>query len=190
MDFLLINASKLKISLDEKELVEMGIEMRGADYEESCLKGSLTELLERAQDKCGFKLGKERVLVQLYPSDKGADIFITKLSFMSPGERRVINEAQTLSTYSKKQVFFRFDSLSDLISAARAGNYDRIGCDVFKHRDGSFYIRLTEEGLDGILPTDRLAEYGTRISSLPMGIEGEYGSLIIREEGLRLLSVM
>ncbi len=190
MDFLLINSSKLKVILSEEELHSLGIEAVDSDYDESCLRGSMNDILTEARQRCGFKLGKDRVLVQLYPSDSGAEIFVTKLSLMPARERKVINEAEELTTYSKKQSFYRFDSLSDLICAARVARGADVSCDVFMAEEGSFYIRLTEEGFDNLSLTDRLLEYGTRISSLPSGLDGEYGSLLIKDEGLSLLGRM
>lgn len=190
MEFLPINRAKLKIKLTKEELDKYGIDPTSTGYDESCLRGSIGELLALANTKCSFTVGTERVLVQLYPSESGADIFITKLSLMSAKERRAVDESTELTTYGERENVFCFAELSDLIRGARAVGESDAVCDLYRLTGGSYYLCVREKTLDGITPISRLTEYGSRVPTLPREATGEYGRCIFRGERISLLARM
>lgn len=190
MEFLPINRAKLKIQITKEELDKYGIDPTRSDYDESCLRGSIGELLALANSKCSFTVGNERVLVQLYPSDKGADIFITKLSIMTAKERRAVDESTELTTYGERETVFCFTTFSDLLRGVRAVGESEAVCDLYRLGGGSYYLCVRERALDGITPIARLTEYGSKLPSLPKDAVGEYGICIFKGEKLSLLARM
>ena len=148
------------------------------------------ELLALANSKCSFSVGNERVLVQLYPSEDGADIFITKLSIMTSKERRAVDESSELTTYGERENIFCFTDISDLIAGARSVGESDAVCDLYRLSGGSYYLCVKERSLDGITPIARLTEYGSRVPNLPKDVIGEYGMCIFRGEKLSLLARM
>ena len=87
MELILISNTKLKIMLDESDMIKYHI-----GSESDCAKGStrraIRSLLECARDQIGFNTDGEEIFVQLYTSKKGGcELFITKcLSETESGE--------------------------------------------------------------------------------------------------------
>ena len=78
MELILISNTKLKIMLDESDMIKYHI-----GSESDCAKGStrraIRSLLECAKDQIGFNTDGEEIFVQLYTSKKGGcELFITK----------------------------------------------------------------------------------------------------------------
>ena len=190
MEFLPMNRAKLKIKLTKEELDKYGIDPTRSDYDESCLRGSIGELLALANTKCAFSVGNERVLVQLYPSETGADVFITKLSIMTAKERRAVDESTELTTYGERENVFCFAEIEDLIRGARAVGESDAVCDLYRLTSGNYYLCVKERALDGITPIARLTEYGCRVPTLPREATSEYGMCIFRGEKISLLAKM
>ena len=188
MEFLPINKAKLKIKLTKEELERYGIDPTRSDYDESCLRGSIGELLTEANSKCDFTVGNERVLVQLYPSENGADIFITKLSIMTPKERRAVDESSELTTYGTREYIFCFYNLEELLRGVRAVGESESTCDLYRLSSGNYYLCVKERALDGVTPIIRLLEYGCRVPTLPKDAMGEYGICILKGEKMSLLA--
>ena len=188
MEFLPINKAKLKIKMTKEELEKYGIDPTRSDYDESCLRGSIGELLALANSECSFTVGNERVLVQLYPSEEGADIFITKLSIMTSKERKAVDESSELTTYGTREYVFCFYSLEELLRGVRAVGENESLCDLYRLSSGNYYLCVRERALDGLTPMIRFSEYGYRVPSLPKDALGEYGICILKGEKLSFLS--
>ena len=78
MELILISNTKLKIMLDESDMIKYHI-----GSESDCAKGStrraIRSLLECAREQIGFNTDGEEIFVQLYTSKKGGcELFITK----------------------------------------------------------------------------------------------------------------
>lgn len=189
MEFLLVNSAKLKVVLSKEDVQIYNIDPSKNECDESCLRARLNEILLLAKSECGFSIGNERVLVQLYPyGEGGAELFVTKLSFMNERERKAISDAPTLATYNEKDVIYCFEDLNTLINAVRTLGDVNIPCDVFRANSGEYYIKFRETIMCGISNLERLSEYGSRASSLPLGINGEYGRRVIKKDGFSILS--
>ena len=87
MELILISNTKLKIMLDESDMIKYHI-----GSESDCAKGStrraIRSLLDCAREQIGFNTDGEEIFVQLYTSKKGGcELFITKcLSESESGE--------------------------------------------------------------------------------------------------------
>lgn len=78
MELILISNTKLKIMLDEGDMIKYHI-----GSESDCAKGStrraIRSLLECAREQIGFNTDGEEIFVQLYTSKKGGcELFVTK----------------------------------------------------------------------------------------------------------------
>ena len=103
MEFLVVSKTKLKAILEPEDMkhykLDGAIEYSGAPY-----RHSFREILKEAESKTGFTTGKDKVLIQLYPSKSGGgELFITRL--LSPVKSQVSTlsaaENVTMLSYMK-----------------------------------------------------------------------------------------
>ncbi len=111
MELILISNTKLKIMLDESDMIKYHI-----GSESDCAKGStrraIRSLLECARDQIGFNTDGEEIFVQLYTSKKGGcELFITKcLTETESGEiyerikTPLLSDGTSKEHYSKKML--------------------------------------------------------------------------------------
>lgn len=106
MEFLLVCKTKLKIVLDKDEVDRYHL----SDFiseESQELRQRLSEILQKAEERVGFRTEGERLLVSYYPTRlSGAELFVT-----------VLGDAKTECS------FYVFSSLSELCRAALATDY-------------------------------------------------------------------
>lgn len=189
MDFLCVGKSKLKVVLSADECNSYNIKSTDGEYCTGEVRLAIRRILDLAAAQTDFRVGTEKVLVQLYPlSGGGSELFITKLSSVGEKERRAISVCDSLTTYQGREAVFCFESLSRLISAVRTLGKTDTPCDVYRADSGEYYIRLTENIIDGFSEFEHFTEFGSRVSSLPIGVMGEWGRLLISGRGLSVLS--
>jgi negative regulator of genetic competence, sporulation and motility len=81
MEYILINESKLKITLGGEELEARALESEKLDYADPDAKQLFCDILEQARQRLGFDTTGYRVLLQLYPiRDGGCELYVTRLS--------------------------------------------------------------------------------------------------------------
>ena len=189
MEFLVICPTKLKIVLSATEALSYGMTAKDGEYEGAGIRTSLGQILARAESEAGFKVGSEQVLVQLFPTkDSGCEIFVTKLSKLSVKERKSLATKDSLNTYAGRECVYCFDSLDNLICAARALIGREGKWDVYLANSGEYYVVFKEHSVDGFSDFDILCEYATRKKSLPPEVRGERGKLLCREKGIDVFS--
>lgn len=92
MELILISNTKLKIMLDESDMLEYRIG-NDSDCAEPETRKAIRTLLEKARDEVGFNTDGFEIFVQLYTSRKGGcELFITKSSL---AESRAIGSSST-----------------------------------------------------------------------------------------------
>ncbi len=189
MEFLCVGQTKLKVVLTEKECESLGIGAVDGAKRSGEARTAVRKILDLAEEKCGFRVSNERVLVQRYPlPNGGAELFITRLSSVSDRERRAILDAPELVTFGKHHSFYRFSSFAELIRAARAVGSTSSRADVYYSDTGEYYIAVRDSSIGGISECEVLSEFGTRVQALPTGILGERGRLVIKDKGIEILS--
>ena len=78
MELILISNTKLKIMLNESDMLKYNIG-RESDCARSSTRRAIRSLLERAKDQIGFNTEGEEIFVQLYTSKSGGcELFVTK----------------------------------------------------------------------------------------------------------------
>ena len=186
MEFLSVGQIKLKVTLTPEECREYGIRELDGGEENSRVRASLRRILDEAGRRVGFFADGERLLVQVYPlMSDGAELFITKLSAVPESERRVVSESGIL-TYMNKTAYFRLPDAAALLAVVRA--LPELIADVYRAHSGEYYLSLSESLLGGISDCDILLEFGERIPRLPLGLSGEWGSIVLRDSPLSALA--
>lgn len=163
MQILRINSNKLKITLTKEECEKFNIEDRGGEFDTAAVRSAIGAIFAELGE-VDFSVEGEKLLVQLYPmSSGGAELFITKLSAVGERERRAIGQSANLSTYRKERTDYLFESLDDLIRAARVMSGKGIEADVYLSARGEYILSAHDARLDGISSADILLEYSTRL---------------------------
>ena len=206
MEYILINESKLKITLACEELEERSLESERLDYADPDAKQLFCDILERARNELGFDTTGYRVLLQLYPiRDGGCELYVTRLGALDSlpeGENERAQEAEQQKRESgkkqkkpKRRRAYRFDSLEDLCRVCRRLSECSVTLESSAYRtDDGWYLLITYEDHDGIsdiLPISELSfisEYGyaedVRALSLFLG---EYAKEICKENAVETL---
>lgn len=175
MEFLNIGDTKLKVTLTQNECLEYGIDTSKADFTRSEIKGVMRDIILMAEEKCGFLVTSEKILVQLYPLPTGeCEIFVTKLTGLTSRERSALRASNGISTMESRQIVYRFESRELLIRAARAVSHSVIVCDIYVDEEEQYYVIFDEELFDGISECEVLLEFGERMKELHPGILFEY----------------
>lgn len=188
MKFLIISDTKLKVSITREECLEYNIDTSDSDFSTNEIRLVIREILTKAEEECGFTVGKEKILVQLYPMPEGdCELFVTKLTGLSSRERGIVRDTEGLTTYQSKRGVYRFADRETLYLAARAIHREGLDCDLYRADSGEYYISIAENVTDGISEHEILIEYGERISELPLYVLGEYGTLVAKGNGIEYL---
>ena len=187
MEFLNISDLKLKVTLSPEECLQYGVDKYSDERFGAEMRRSVREILSAAERECGFTVGQDRILVQLYPLPSGvAELLVTRLTTISRKDRAVLSSAAGIALMEKKRGTYRFADLDAIIGAARAVSGDPkadLYCDDF----GRYYIRVEEDFTDGISELEILIEYGERLSALPLGAIAEYGELLAKDNAFEYI---
>ena len=185
MEFLSVGASKIKVILSPEECASYGIRADTPEPSDKEVRAAIASVLAHAEREIGFRVGNERLLIQLYPLGGGCELFITKLSSLGERERKAITEADNLTTYQGRDAYFAFRTREELLGAMIALGASDAPHSVYRAHTGEYYIQIREQTVDGLSDVEIISEYGMRLPSLPLGIEGEWGTLIssVGEEG-------
>lgn len=153
MEFLLIGESKIKIVLSSAEAKKQGLDTSSTDVSGPLARRVLWRILDMAKTEVGFDPKGDKVLIQLYPlANGGCELFVTKLGILSESSARLVSKSDRIAMLSKSRSLYRFDDLSDIISASRAvksitGDLSPKS-DVYLDGD-KYYLSIEEYGKGG-----------------------------------------
>ena len=188
MEFRKINSFKLRVLLSNADCRELGIRMRDGEPCGRGLRDAVRSVISAAETAVGFVTEGERLLVQLYPRDTGgAEMLVTGLSGVGDREREALSEAKNLTTYQERRATFRFTDL-DVLSRAAALSRRDTTAELYSAPDGSYYLALSEELVDGFSDLDLLSEFGTRIGQADLRCLGEHLTLLFSDIALSTLA--
>lgn len=171
MEFLLIGQSKIKIVMSEAELKKYKLDKECGDLESPISRRAFWRVLEAAREEVGFDPAGDKVLIQFYPTkSSGCEIFITKLGLLSESSAELVSRSERVSMLSKRESFYVFESISELISASKAvkrslGEF-LPAADVYLAPSGRYFLRVEEYGRGGEhseFPS--IAEFGSLVSA-------------------------
>lgn len=150
MDFLLIGESKIKIVLTRREADELNLV--GGDISDADNRRAFWRLIGMAKERVGFDPAGDKLLIQLYPMKEGVELFVTKLGILPDSSARLVARSDRISLLSKKRSLYAFDSLDNLVAAARsvraASGDISIESDAYILND-KYYLSIEEYGKGG-----------------------------------------
>lgn len=92
MELILISNTKLKIMLNEEDMLQYNIGGE-TDCSEPATRRAIRSLLECAKDQIGFNTDGEEIFVQLYTSKRGGcELFVTKCKLEEPENKKSLPE--------------------------------------------------------------------------------------------------
>lgn len=166
VDFLVISNNKLKIKMNKKEMKRYAMNVPEEEYNTPELRTSLWRVLDLAHVECGFSTEGERLLVQIYSSEVGCEIFVTKLGRLGASAERNIARSGNVTMLTSKSSLYRFPDLSVLLSALRhvPGESRELCTDVYISDEGSCHL-LVEERTGAVPISDLcvLSEFGVEV---------------------------
>lgn len=194
MEFLKIGKSKLKITLTTDELRKYKLDKIGADDDLAPHRRSIFRVIDIAEERTGFTPGGERLLIQFYPTRRGGEIFVTKLSILTEAQKSIISRSDNLTTAIRSRRAYFFDSLSDAISLAKS-----ISSRCEPQADSALYI--TEFGTavlevsecssdDGDNEFPELSEFSDRLSVEFFTYLREHSIPLYEENAIKSLASM
>lgn len=188
MEFLKINASKLKITLSAGECEKYNIKENAGEFDSTKVRDAIGEILDAA-GASDFQTSSEKLLVQLYPTgDGGAELFVTKLALIGERERRAVKNSDNLNTYVKREAHFLFPDFDTLIRAARAMSGKKKRSDLYLGEEGKYLLSVIESKIDSVSDCDVLSEFGTRLYSQDHRISPEWYKLLRRGDAIDILA--
>ncbi len=181
MEFVPVGPMKLKVILNNDDCLKYRINPDLPEPDGVSIRNALRELFALAAEKTSFRVGSEKVLVQLYPIPSGGcELFVTKLSAIGEREREAIKNSASLTTYQGRDAVFRFEDFVSLVRSAHSLRGTASVSDLYCGWDGAYYLSTAENLIGGISDVEALSEFGSRLSALPPGIDGEWGKCIVR----------
>lgn len=201
MELIVISADKLKIMLSDTDMKKYEIDADSLEYDTAETRRAFRHILADAKVKTGFDVGKDRILVQMYPCRRGGcEMFVTKLDEqeMCTGRRaeRGFGAAKPrllpAGMAGLPTLAFSFDSLGDLIACCR--RLSRAGwrgtSTAFRIDDGRLALLLCGDvGSSSPLSLGTLlADYGKRENpDTYRGYVGEHGDVLCPKEAVPTL---
>jgi negative regulator of genetic competence, sporulation and motility len=160
MELILINDSKLKISLSEIDLKQYSLDCNNINYDCTETRRAFWNILDEAKQKTGFDAASQKVFIQLYPSKAGGcEMYITKLGITEYESKLPIasNDSHALRPLNTKRSAYSFESLDRVISVCKrlsyigfAGNSSALKSTgekyflIFEEPEENAYIPLSE----------------------------------------------
>ena len=181
MKFLNISDSKLKVTLTRADCIEYGIDTSAGNYTSREVRESVRKILELAESECGFSVGTDKILVQLYPLPSGeCELLVTKLSSLARKHKEALSSSDGVSVLEDTRGVYRFDMAEDLRDAVRVTYREGISADLYRDTLGRYYLYTEEKLTDGISEFEILTEYGERLASMPAVLLSEYGECLAK----------
>ncbi len=168
MELILISKSKLKIMLDERDMLEYHINDE-TDCAELKAREGIRNILDRARDEVGFETEGAEIFIQLYTSKKGGcELFVSKNKLPAIPERTSAKkEDDGKKKNSQTKMAFSFPTVNELIAVCR--ELKRMNAPyksaAFADGDGRAYLMLYNVGQSLYSRLDRLTfilEFGNR----------------------------
>ena len=179
MKFLNISDSKLKVTLAKVDCIEYGIDTSVGNYTSKEVRESVRKILELDEAECGFSVGTDKILVQLYPLPSGeCELLVTKLTTLSRKHKEELSSSDGVSVLENTRGIYRFETSEDIRAAVRVIYREGICADLYRDTLGRYYLYIEEKLTDGISEFEILTEYGERLPSVPSVLLSEYGECL------------
>ena len=190
MEFLTVGNSKIKIMLTCEEAEARGIRVEDSSYDDPEVRRAFRKILEEAKEKAGFDIGKEKVLIQIYPSrDGGMELFITKLGTISKEAANMISRSEHVTVLSAKRVYYIFPTFEALLGALRSVCPEPLeDSTLFLLEDGGYCLSFCEREQNPVLSRlSTLSEFGKKINELVAASLIEHARLLRSGDAAEML---
>ena len=185
MDCLVINQNKIKITLTSSELKKYGLCFSDIAPLDT-VADRYWQIIDAAlKIKPGFTVG-ERLLIQSYPVESGAELFVTKLGKSCDAVEKSPPKAQNSMILASRSAMFPFDSFDELVNAVL--HVSAASChnsSLHYSDDGVYYLFCEERTFVGVCSyTYRLAEFAKPIPPIMHSYVIEHSEIIISKNAL------
>ncbi|MBQ1260512.1 MAG: adaptor protein MecA [Clostridia bacterium] len=190
MEFLVVSKTKLKAILTPEDMKTYNLD-GVEEYSGAPHRRSFREILKEAEVATGFKTGRDKVLIQLYPlREGGGELFVTRLITPQKSEVSALSGAQNVTMLSYMKRLYKFENLGILIRASKSLTDKSIPSEAY-YIDGSFYLFTEEHCQDGyISDSARLSEFGERLPEKLIPYVKEQGREVLAKNAVKLLSAL
>ena len=151
--------------MNKKELRRYSLNAPEEEYNSREVRAALWQVLDVAYKECGFSTIGERMLVQIYCSEYGCEIFVTKLGRLGASAERNIARSGGVTMLSSKSSLYRFSDVSTLLSALKHLQCDsRDECQLAYLTDDTCFLLVEER--TGAIPLGDLSvlsEFGAEV---------------------------
>lgn len=196
MELIRISDCKLKVMLTPEDMERFELDTADMDYETRKTKRAFWEILDEVKQKCGFTVGTERVLVQVFPSgDGGCELFVTKLTGLSAREGEGSEPKRGVTMVSARTGAYRFESFDRLLHVCRelsVRGYD-LESAAYAGEGEEWYLFLQEQAgaSTSFSELSFIGEYGERFcGSASLTRIREHGRCVIPRDAVRLLTCL
>lgn len=170
MEVLLIGEHKMKIVLTERDVSELGINIKTPISDTPASRRSMWRVLERAGKMSGFDHTSDKMLIQIYPDrSRGCELFVTRLGLLSKENAGLVSSSKTVTVLARATACYRFLSEENVAEALRALKKHPSGVcpkgEVYYDGGGSYYLLLEEIGkCDNTPELPLILEFGDRLN--------------------------
>ncbi len=191
LEFLTVGNTKIKITLTAQEASARGINTEKTNYDDPEVRRNFRKILEEAKEKAGFDTGKEKVLIQAYPSrDGGIELFVTKLGVISKSAESMIAKSENVALLSKCRTYYIFENLENLLGAVRSISPEFAeDSSVYRLDDGTYCLVFCERTPKYVLSElSVLSEFGRKSNELPTAFLKEHACLLRKGDAIEVFS--
>lgn len=183
-----INSDKVKILVEEKDIVEYGLNFENLDYNESLSKNFVLQLLEETYLKTGINFLDSKILIEAVPAISNSFyVIITRLSY---SDAPSVNFDKTVRSDEDMYLFELSspENLFDIIEVIRNGGFKTGEMRLYEYRK-KFYFSIdfppeTADSDSFYLLVRKITEYSEkckwRITN--EALLKEWGTLLISSE--------
>ena len=200
MELIVINENKLKIMMTKNDMESFGLD----ENEFYCSVTNARDILERILDNSPIHTGfenitiEDKILLQLYPDKNGGcELYVTKMIFDETEDIPLMPEENDYKYLLPKPqikiplISFKFDSLEDVISAAKELVFRNYVCEAsfYQNHDGKYYLFMNVSNKKGDAQIEFLSEFGENTNaenSYLMLLE--YGKCLFKKDAIKSLA--
>ena len=191
MEFFIINSNKLKIKMTSDDMKKYGISPTDSGRDSPRIRRAFWSVLDEAREACGFTASGEKLLLQLYPSDGGGELFVTKLTKIGGSREQSLMHSESVAMLQSRPTVYRFSSFSRLVCAAKRVPTEakNAASEAYLSDDGAYYLVLEERSLRGA-PSEvsLIGEFASEVPYILLPYIREHSTVIVENSALNLLS--
>ena len=146
-------------------------------------------LIDVVSKKLSSLASCERLLIQTYFVDSGAEIFISKLAKSNDSGERSLLKTQNTFILVARNAMYPFNSLYELLNAISVvGDLDVNKSSLYHSDDGVYYLYVEERNMLGIFSRlIRMNEFSKPLAPLMHSYISEHNNLIIENNAIDVI---